>query len=572
MKSLRIAQTIYLLLGVALLAGGVATTYLMVRCSGISDGYTAIIHGEIREAQQVRVVQVNFKKQVQAWKDILLRGKDDEALKKYTNEFHWLAGTVNQDTADLANRARDEQVRTGLTSFREQHDLLDRQYEAALTNYASDRDFAQADAALKGKDRPPTNTLDQVTDRLVSLADLIPAEQAARLHREQTVLIAVLVFVWLALAAWSVGFARSLGLRLHRCVEFVRVIAGGDLTAAPPESGSRDEVGELIAATNEMREQLQEMVSAIQGVATLLSSNAEAVSTTSNQIAKAVSEQRGHASQVAAAMEEMVTSAHEVTRHCGEAADLASRSGKAAAGSCETMASVADEVRALSNEAQHNARTVQELGERSREINQIVTLIEEIAGQTNLLALNAAIESARAGEHGRGFAVVAGEVRRLAERTSAATKEIAGAVTSIQQGTADAVKSIEKSSGRVETSVASAAAATESLGVLGSSAAEVQRRIDQIAQATEEQSRASGLLGQSMSEIAASIMASSDGAEEGARTAAELAKMVHALEKQIGFFKTNGEGHGTRVKQPRRVAPRREATISQRETLSPAVP
>jgi methyl-accepting chemotaxis protein len=257
---------------------------------------------------------------------------------------------------------------------------------------------------------------------------------------------------------------------------------------------------------------------------------------------------------VAAALEEMTASAREVTMHCQAASEHAKRTGALATGSRGTVEAVASAVRELSSEAQHSAKTVQELGERSSQIGQVVTLIQEIAGQTNLLALNAAIEAARAGEHGRGFAVVAGEVRRLAERTTAATKEIADAVTSIQQGTHDAVESIKGSSQRVEKSVATADEAAESLTVLGASAAEVSQRIEQIAQAAEEQSGASGLVGESMNGIAHSITATSEGSEKTARTAHDLVCLAHRLEGHVSKFKT-----GISAAKPRLVAPRRVA-------------
>ena len=201
MSSMRISQTIYLLLGLALLAGGCASTYLLIRCAGVSASYTAIIQGEVAQAQQVRVVQVNFKKQVQAWKDILLRGKDDAALSKYETEFHSLAAQVQADSSSLGSQIHDEQARSELASFLDQHQLLDSQYEAALAQYGVSREFEQADTAVKGKDRPPTNTLDQVVDRLTQLASSVPAEEAVRLRREQRVSIGVLAVLWLALGA-----------------------------------------------------------------------------------------------------------------------------------------------------------------------------------------------------------------------------------------------------------------------------------------------------------------------------------------------------------------------------------
>ncbi len=537
-KSMRIATTIYLLLGVALLAGAAASAILTIRCVRVSADYTAIIQGEISQALETRTLQVAFKKQVQAWKDILLRGKDDAALSKYDAEFHLLAAEVQQSCSRMDARIHDPQARAGIETFQQQHQLLTSEYEAALAEYKTTRDSAQADAAVKGKDRAPTDSLDLVVDRLSSLAESLPIEESIRLKHQQNVMIAVLVLVWPALAIWSVMFARSLGIRINNGVIFVRNIAAGDLTAHAPENGRADELGELINSMVQMRDRLRQMVAEIQSVGQSLNLGAETVSSASIEIAAAASEQRGQSDQVASALEEMFSSAREVTQHSHEAADRAAQTGELAAESCRSVQDVAGEVRELAAEARRNAQDVERLGESSRQIGQVVTLIQEIAEQTNLLALNAAIESARAGEHGRGFAVVAGEVRRLAERTTTATKEIADAVSAIQQGTQDAVKSIKDSSDRTEQCVATADAAASSLNQLGSSTADVRQQIAQIAQASEEQTQASGMVGESMNQIAASVTSSSEGAEDSARTAVELLKLSKALTDRCQQFKT----------------------------------
>ncbi len=540
MKSLRIAHTIYLLLGTALLAGGVASSYLIVRCSSISNTYTAIVEGQVAQAQQVRVLQVTFKKQVQAWKDILLRGRDDAALAKYDHEFHSLQQEVSRQTDELIAKVDDVQVQQDLTDFRARHAALDLDYENALAGYRASRDFAPADAALKGKDRPPTDSLDRITENLTSTAVALPAQEAARTRRETRLLIAVLVFLWVSIAAWCVAYARNLGVRLGNCVRFVQSIASGDLTQQATEHSRSDELGLLVLAMTHMRDQMNTIILAIQTVADDLATSADTVSTSSHHIAQAASQQRDHAAQVASALEEMIASVREVTHHCGQAALQASKTEGLALDSQKSVAAVAGQVALVSTDAQRNAETVSDLGRRSSKIGQIVTLIEEIAGQTNLLALNAAIESARAGEQGRGFAVVAGEVRRLAERTTSATREIGGAVQSIQHGTLETVEHIRTSSGQVEQSVSTANDAANLLQTLGGSTQEMRQMIDQIAQATEEQSLASTLVGKSMHEIAESILKSAEGARQTDAAAERLVSLSAQLTDSTRRFKTTG--------------------------------
>ncbi|MCW3058672.1 MAG: Methyl-accepting chemotaxis protein, partial [Capsulimonas sp.] len=146
--------------------------------------------------------------------------------------------------------------------------------------------------------------------------------------------------------------------------------------------------------------------------------------------------------QTAMAIESLAQSADQVASAANQATSIAKSGGKALEQTIDRMGRIQTQVEASAN-------AIQELGRQGKQIGAIVQTIDQIAEQTNLLALNASIEAARAGEHGRGFAVVANEVRKLAERSTAATKDISSLVGGIQKGVADAVRSIEASSAEV---------------------------------------------------------------------------------------------------------------------------
>ena len=191
----------------------------------------------------------------------------------------------------------------------------------------------------------------------------------------------------------------------------------------------------------------------------------------------------------------------------------------------------------VAKSTRETAEKIQALGKSSDRIGHIVGVIDDIADQTNLLALNAAIEAARAGEQGRGFAVVADEVRKLAERTTTATKEIAEMIETIQEETRTAVVAMNSGTVKVDEGVNSAREAGEALQKIINSAQNVQDMISQIATAATEQASATVQVKANMEQIAGLVKKSTDGAQNSAQACGDLSSLASDLTDIIRGFK-----------------------------------
>ena len=197
------------------------------------------------------------------------------------------------------------------------------------------------------------------------------------------------------------------------------------------------------------------------------------------------------ASRASATVSGMAGAVNDVAKIASEADRISARASEDAKTGGEAVARTVEGMRAISENMENTARVINGLGKRSQEIGRILEVIEEIADQTNLLALNAAIEAARAGEAGRGFAVVADEVRKLAERSVEAAKEIGDVVGKVQQETTDAVEVARSGASEAKQGIALADKAGAALRNIIESVSRSSELMGQIAEATGKQSQAS---------------------------------------------------------------------------------
>ncbi|MBG0790702.1 MAG: methyl-accepting chemotaxis protein [Desulfovibrionaceae bacterium] len=281
------------------------------------------------------------------------------------------------------------------------------------------------------------------------------------------------------------------------------------------------------------RQSLLEVANEVTEVATKLNEASDKLSSQMDQLASGVDTTADQTGQVATAMEEMNATVLEVAKNASETAEASSRANKVAADGGVVVGKTVDEINAVASTTENLAEALSALSSRAENIGQVMAVINDIADQTNLLALNAAIEAARAGEAGRGFAVVADEVRKLAEKTMDATKEVEGAISLIQQSTSDVVKEMDTARERV---VKTSGMAQEAGGVLEeivNHSNSIADMVNGIATAAEEQSSTSDEINTRVTqinnlsqEVLAGINESNRGIQVVSAMAQNLAELV----------------------------------------------
>ncbi|RQW27238.1 methyl-accepting chemotaxis protein [Rhodobacteraceae bacterium CH30] len=323
---------------------------------------------------------------------------------------------------------------------------------------------------------------------------------------------------------------RGLGGEPAYAIEVVRRIAAGQLNE--PVTLAAGDQGSLLASIAQMQVALRELIGGITTAATQLSSMSGQIETFACDNAQQSQQQSQAAAAMAAAIEQLTTSIHHIADSAQQAREQSQQAGEESRQSGEVINRAVGEMEMISREVSAASSTIGELVDKTESIRSIMEVIRDVADQTNLLALNAAIEAARAGEQGRGFAVVADEVRKLAERTTASTQQIAAMLGAIQAASDASRSTIEQAVLRAVNGVTLAGQGGEAVDRIRQSTAGVVGVVSDISHALGEQSEAS-------TEIARHVELISLGAASGAEVAQHSAEATESLNRLTQTLRTS---------------------------------
>lgn len=296
-------------------------------------------------------------------------------------------------------------------------------------------------------------------------------------------------------------------------------------------------IGNVADAVNLMFENVREAVVKIRDSALRVASAAGQIQSSSEQLESGSTRQVEDITSTTAAVREMAANIDQVANNAEATADAANRSRLSAAEGRERARIVVEGMDGIRRNVQTTLRQIKRLGDRSMEISGIVETISKIAGQTDMLALNAAIEAARAGEHGRGFSVVAEEVRRLAERTADATREIKDLVLAIQTETTEAVRAMDAVTGDVESQVTNVGEAEKSLARITELSSHAADLVQEITLASKQQVRGAEEVARAMGQVSEVSRQALSGAAQTRQTTAGLVKLATELTSTVAEFR-----------------------------------
>jgi methyl-accepting chemotaxis protein len=376
----------------------------------------------------------------------------------------------------------------------------------------------------------------------------------------------IICFVCLIIAAVAIviiakRFAKPISLIRDECL----LLAQGDLRECEAKIYSEDEIGQLSKGFGEMRKHLRELVTKVHSqseqlaaASEELTASAEESAQAANQVAESISEVANGAEkqvnaidETSAVVDQMSTGIQQVAVNSNLVAGKSSQAAEMANEGSKSVEKAISQMTQIEQTVNNSAQVVVNLGERSKEIGQIVDIISGIAGQTNLLALNAAIEAARAGEQGLGFAVVADEVRKLAEQSQDAAKQIAVLITEIKGDTDKAISAMSQGTHEVEVGTEVVTIAGRAFGEIAVLVTEVFNQVKEISTAIQQMASGSQQIVSSVKEIdghsknaardaqtvSAATEEQSASMEEIAASSQSLAKLAQDLQEAVSKFR-----------------------------------
>jgi methyl-accepting chemotaxis protein len=499
---------------------------------GVSSAVGEFARVSAQEIEHERLVSgmvTGFKKQVQEWKNVLLRGADAGQREKYWGKFQQEEAGIQAAGKGLLDGMPPSEARDKVAAFVAAHQEMGAAYRKGYQAFVdAGFDHRAGDQAVKGIDRAPTQLLEEAAAMIAQTArDATGAAVAGASRVSLAALLVTLLMVLASTAISSVFLQWALVRPMKAVMQGLDHFAQGDFHVDVAVRGE-DELARLARSTLGIRDTLGAMLRQVADAANSLNQASLNLAAASENNASKLAYQRTETSQVATATEEMAATAQEVARSAAGAAEAAGAAHEATHNGRLMVREAVQATETLAVAVTRVVDVIHELESHSDAIGNVLNVIRGIAEQTNLLALNAAIEAARAGDQGRGFAVVADEVRSLAQRTQESTQEIQQTIEQLQGGARSAVEVMSNGQEQVGESVARTQRLSEALREIATAVDTIVGMNAQIATAAEEQ----GVVAQDISRNVANV-------DESSQALVEVAAQTKGLSESIASQSTD---------------------------------
>jgi methyl-accepting chemotaxis protein len=483
----------------------------------------ARIHGEKQDAGALAASLRKFSAKVD--QEIAAAGKLAEHMAKSAH---------NQEA-----RAEGAKVSDALKKIEAEATQYHREMERLLARIEAG-DIAGAEA-LAAKVENEADALEHHLEALLQEIEKFTAASAMEAEHSEQFAMKLLIAIFALGMAAGIVVSTLIGRSITRPLAHLQSIMGAvasqkDLTLRVP-ADSNDEIGQTGRAFNSLMDSFREVLGSVNSSAELVAAASEELAAASEQVAAASQSQADSAASMAASVEEMTVSVNTIADHAKDAMRRSAETGEFSRQGSETVDKLMADIQQVAATVRLASETIHSLGDRSQQIQGIVSVINEIAEQTNLLALNAAIEAARAGEQGRGFAVVADEVRKLAERSAKATQEIAAMIGGIQASTSEAVEQMAAGVRKVDAEELLAREVGGTIAKMTEGTNSVVTSITEVANAIREQGVASNDIAQRVESIAQMTEENNAAVQETATSSSSLGQLATKLQMMVGQFR-----------------------------------
>ncbi len=533
-----LTQQFAIILAIGLILLGGSGVYGFLTLNGILHTYDHALHHQVINEQQILIIESDFKKQVQEWKNVLLRGYEATNLNKYWGKFETKEAEIRDKITVLLPKLSNTESKQLLHAFLASHQSMGQAYREGLEKFkTANFDPKVGDKVVKGIDRAPTEQLAAaaaaISQEVVEKTEQLKAESRKIMLLTSLLSVAAIsVFIILG----SLLVKRQIIRPTQNISSCLSRFAEGDFTVSEPQDYA-GELGHVATSVRHVKQHLGQIIQDVRHAALELTQASGSLTSITQNTQTDLLQQQADIQQVATAMDQMSAVVNQVSENTIAAADAARKATSATQEGRTVVEKSTHEIGSLAQGVENASQVIQQLESDVSNIATVLDVIRSIAEQTNLLALNAAIEAARAGEQGRGFAVVADEVRTLAGRTQESTSEIQEMIEKLERGAVKAVQVMQESREQAERSVEQSSSAGESLDAIARAVSLINEMNQQIAMSAREQATVTEEVHRSITSINSLSQHTAGNAREMSESGKFVSSLAQNMDQLVNRFK-----------------------------------